>query len=319
MYSQIAKKIEESNNIAILSHVMPDGDNIGSSLALYNALTDMNKKAAFILDGDVPYVYAFLRGSNLIRKPGIEDDFDLAVVLDCGDAERLGATISYINGKQVIIMDHHISNKGFGDINLIDVNASATGELVYNLLKELRFHISKSVAECLYTAIVTDTGMFQYSNTTDITHQIAAELIKSGVSPSEMFQRIYQSQPKSKVLLVKKALESLEFYENDSISCISLTQEQIDETGATASDTENIINYGRDIDKVEVAILLKELEKGKVKVSFRSKNRVDVCAVAMTFGGGGHTRASGCTINDSIENAKQLAVRAVINEMHGGE
>ncbi len=319
MYAQIAKRIEESKRIAILSHVMPDGDNIGSSLALYNALLEMGKSAEFILDDTVPKVYTFLKGAEAVNKPDVSDDFDLAIALDCGDEERLGSAREYLKNKAVIVIDHHISNKGFGDINLIEVKASSTGELIYNLLTEMRVHLNKTISECIYTAMVTDTGQFQYSNTTERTLRIAAELVANGVSPSELFGKIYQSQPKSKILLIKKALESLEFFEGDTISCISLTYNQLQEIGAAPSETESIINYARDIEGVEVAAFLKETEDGRIRVSLRSKSKVDVSKLAVSFGGGGHMRASGCTISESLDAAKKLMLEAIIKEMHGGE
>ncbi len=319
MFSNVISKIQESKNIAILSHVMPDGDNIGSSLALYNVLHAMGKYVKYILDDDVPKIYKFLKGSEKVQKPEKEEKFDLVFVLDCGDRERLGKSAMYLEGATVVVIDHHISNKYFGDINIVNPKASATGELIYNLLVEMDYKLDIKAAECLYTAIVTDTGQFQYSNTTDITHNIAGELIKSGVVVADISNKVYQSNPKGKVLLIKEALESLEFFNNDTITCMALTQEQIKETGSVDSDTENLINFGRDIDSVEVAVFIKEITKEKVKASLRSKNRIDVCKIAAKFGGGGHIRASGCTIYGSVEEAKKLIINAVQQQINGGD
>lgn len=317
MYLEIKNRIQNSSNIAILSHVAPDGDNIGSSLALYNTLKNMGANPVYILDDDIPKVYKFLKGAQNIHKPDIVHNFDLVFVLDCGDIERLGKSRMYINNQFVINIDHHISNTYFGDINLIDANSSATGEIIYKLINKLHSAIDREIAECLYTAIVTDTGQFQYSNTTSKTHEIIAELIKNGVNPSYIYKNIYQSQPKEKIMLIKKALESLELYYNDMLSCITLSKQQILESGAKESDTENIINYGRDIDGVEVAVFLKEIDTKKIKVSLRSNSAIDVCKIAMSFGGGGHIRASGCTIKNTLEIAKQLVLDRIIIELGG--
>jgi phosphoesterase RecJ-like protein len=319
MYSDIINRIQESESIAILSHVMPDGDNIGSSLALYNALKALGKHVKYILDDDIPNIYKFLEYADKVEKPGSNEKFDLAIVLDCSDIERLGKSASYLEGATVAVIDHHISNKKFGHLNIVDSKASATGELVYNLLNEMNCQINPKIAECLYTAIVTDTGQFQYSNTTEVTHKIIGDLITHGVIIADISKKIYQSNPKGKVLLIKKSLESLEFFNNDTITCMTLMQDHIRETGSLDSDTENLINFGRDIDSVEVAVFIKEVTKEKVKVSLRSKSKVDVCKIAAKFDGGGHLRASGCTICGSIENAKKQVINAILEQLNSGE
>lgn len=312
IYPEIISKIRESSKIAIMSHIMPDGDNVGSSLALYNALKKYGKDVAFILDDDIPKVYKFLKCSDKVQRPGKYESFDAIIALDCGDAERLGKSRLYLENNFTINIDHHISNNEFGNLNLVDANASATGEILYQLIKLLGIDMDKEISECLYTAIVTDSGQFQYSNTTAITHQIAGDLISNGVNVSLMFERIYQNNSKEKIILMKKALNSLEFYHHDSISCVSLTLEQMREANAMDEDSDGIINLSRDIDCVEVAIFFKELEPGKIKVGFRSKKVVDVAAVSLQFGGGGHVHAAGCTLNGTIAEVKKIIIDAVI-------
>lgn len=319
IYPKIISKIKESNKIAIMSHIMPDGDNVGSCLALYNALKKSGKNVHLILDDEIPKVYKFLKNSEKAERPGQYESFDVVIALDCGDAKRLGKSGIYLENNFVINIDHHISNDEFGDLNMIDANAAATAEIIYQIIKILGIDMDKEISECLYTAIVTDTGQFQYSNTTSLTHQIAGDLINNGVNVSLMFERIYQNSSKEKVMLMKTALGTLEFYHNDSISCISLTLEQMREVNALEADSDGIINLARDIECVEAAIFLKELEPGKVKVGLRSKKVVDMAAVALQFGGGGHIRAAGCTLHGTIEEVKEKVLDAVIAEFENIE
>jgi phosphoesterase RecJ-like protein len=311
---RIVDKIMESNKIAIMSHIMPDGDNVGSSLALYNALKKSGKDVYLILDDEIPKIYKFLKNSDKVERPGQYESFDAVIALDCGDAGRLGKSRLYLENNFVINIDHHISNDEFGDLNLVDSNAAATAEIIYQIIKILGIEMDSEIAECLYTAIVTDTGQFQYSNTTSETHQIIGDLIRSGVNVSLMFERIYQNSSKEKVMLMKTALDTLEFFHDDRISCISLTLEQMRRINAAEEDSDGIINLARDIECVEVAIFLKELEPGRIKVGLRSKKSVDVASVSLQFGGGGHVRAAGCTLNGTIEDVKAKVLDAVIAE-----
>jgi phosphoesterase RecJ-like protein len=314
IYPKIISKIKESNKIAIMSHIMPDGDNVGSCLALYNALLKSGKSVRFILDDDIPKVYKFLKSSDKAERPGQHEHFDIVIALDCGDENRLGRSRLYLENNFVINIDHHISNNEFGNLNMVDSNAAATGEIIYQIIKILGIEMDTDISECLYTAIVTDTGQFQYSNTTSVTHQIAGDLINNGVNVSLMFERIYQNSSKEKVMLTKAALGTLEFYHNDRISCISLTLKQMMEVNAQEEDSDGIINLGRDIECVEAAIFLKELEPGKIKVGLRSKKVIDMAAVAKKFGGGGHVRAAGCTLHGSMEEVKEKILEAIIEE-----
>jgi len=314
IFPEIISKINKSSKIAIVSHIMPDGDSVGSSLALYNALKKAGKDVCFMLDDNIPKIYRFLKNSEEVQKPGKFESYDAVIALDCGDAERLGKAKLYKEGNFVINIDHHISNSGFGNINFVDSNASATGEIIYYLIKEMNIGLDTETAECLYTAIVTDTGKFQYSSTTAATHQIAGDLINNGVDIPLMFERIYQNNSKAKILLMKNALNSLEFYHNGSISCISITAEQMKDANAADEDSDGIINLARDIECVEVAVFLKELETGEIKVGLRSKKAFDVTAVAVQFGGGGHLHAAGCTIEGSISEAKEKVINAIIAE-----
>jgi phosphoesterase RecJ-like protein len=316
-YEQIMDAIHQSSRIAITSHVVPDGDNIGSSLAMCLALKKLNKQAEFILDDHIPQAYRFLKGAGEVQRCASPKalEFDLVIALDCGDMERLGAVKQLAEKTRLINIDHHVSNTRFGEINLVEAEASATAELAYKLIKAMGIFIDKDIADCIYTGIVTDTGMFQYSNTTQETHAIAGELMISGVDPNDIYNKIYQNNPKEKVLLMKEALQSLEFFCDNGAAFMGLSKAQMNAITPEDLDTEGIVNLGRDIAGVEVAAFFKEKEAGVIKVSLRSKKTVDVCAIAQGFGGGGHIRAAGCTIKGSLEEAKQRVLQAVEKEL----
>jgi phosphoesterase RecJ-like protein len=309
--------INKSSKVIVTSHVNPDGDNIGAALALCQALKKLGKEAYFVLDDKVPEIYSFLEGAEGVQNPVSfqADGFDLVISVDCGDLDRLGRVKGLVGDRKLINIDHHISNTKFGSINLVEDNAAASAEIIYRLIKSMGIFVDKAIAECVYTGIVTDTGQFQYSNTTEETHVISAELIIAGVKPADLFSKIYQNNPKEKVLLIKEALKSLEFHFNESVSCITMSKAQLDDISKEDLDTEGVVNLARDISTVEVAVFLKEKAPNVIKASLRSKNRVDVCAIAQTFGGGGHIRAAGCTIEDTLERAKERILTAIQKEI----
>lgn len=309
----VIELIKESSNIAILSHIMPDGDNIGSCLALYNALVKLGKNVIVALDDDVPEVYRFLKNSDQIVKPENDYNLDLVIALDCGDAGRLGKSAKYLENNKIINIDHHISNSNFGHYNIVDVNASATAELVYDLINKLKINMDKDICECIYTGIVTDTGLFQYSNTTSETHRIVADLISNGVEPAKVYKDVYQNNSLSKIKLLGEALSSIELHYSNKIALIILKKELFEQIGAKDEDADGIINYARDIKGVEVALLFRETEDGKIKIGFRSKDFMNVNEIAQMFGGGGHKRAAGATAVGEIRDIKEKVLKAVIN------
>lgn len=317
IYPAIIREIKTKKRILITTHINPDGDAVGALLGLYLALKAKGFSVIPVIDDEFPALYKFLHGWEDVRRPDDPDvlnvlnEIDLVISLDCGDLERLGASAGFLEGRMVINIDHHISNTAFGTLNMVDSNAAATGEMVYQIIKILGIDITKEIAEALYTAIVTDTGQFRYSNTTSVTHQIAGDLINNGAETPYLYEQIYQNISKERMLLSAKALSTLKLYEDNRIAVMSVTMDFMNETGASGSDTEGIINFGRDIDTVEVAILLKEHEKEKIKVSLRSKRIVDVAVIAQEIGGGGHSRASGCTIFSSIEEAEERIIERV--------
>ena len=309
--------IKTNDNIFIVSHISPDGDNMGSSLALMWALEKKNKNVTVLESDLIPDDFKFLPGSDSI-KPYNENlgDIDLLIALDCGDEERLGLNKELLErSNKVLNIDHHVSNTNFGDVNVVDPDASATGELVYELVKAMDISIDKNIAENLYTAISTDTGSFKYDSTTSKTHRIVAELLDTGIDKNKININIYENMSFSKMNLLREAFKTLETFKGKRIATMEVTQDMLSETETSMEDAEGIISFIRNLDTVEVAVLLKERKEKSIKVSLRTKKDVDASKICKIFGGGGHKRAAGCTINEELNRAKELIVKAIDKEM----
>lgn len=308
----IASALKSKNRVAIASHIMPDGDSIGSMLSLYNALKAEGKDVICCTSDELPEVYSFLPGYSEIKLYSDEycGQYDIFVVLDCGSPDRTGKCSRLVNcSSQVINIDHHGTNSQFGDLNLVETGASSTGELIYQILKSMDTDISKDIACCLYTAILTDTGCFKYSNTTKETHRIAGELISTGIDFGEIHSQVYSNYNYNDLKFMGKAIESIEIYASGKISYMQLVRSDMDGMKLEDVNTSDFINYARDIKGVEAAVFVKEGDPGEFKVSFRSKNIVDVRAVCEKFGGGGHTRAAGCTIRGTLSDVKSTVLK----------
>ncbi len=304
--------IKESSNIYIASHVQPDGDNIGSILALGMAIKKMNKDVNILKVDEVPSDYRFLPNVELIKEYEIPSTVDLFIALDSSDMNRLGLGKEFaLKAEKIINIDHHITNDKFGDINIISDSSGATGEIVYQVIKKMNVDIDRYIATCLYTAISTDTGSFMYSNTTYSTHMIIAELMKTGIDINDINVNLYQSRSIERTRLFINSLNNLELHLDGKIGIVYVTQEMLRANNAKLEDTEGIVSFIRDIDSVEVACLLKEIKEDEVKVSLRSKRNIDVAKISSRYNGGGHMRAAGCTINATIEEAKM----SILNEI----
>lgn len=304
--------ILKSENVYIVSHVQPDGDNLGSCLSLALAMKKIKKEVYILKVDETPSDFLFLPGIDMIKDYEDNDEIDLLIAVDASDIDRLGKNKNLINSaKTVINIDHHISNTGFGNINVVDSNASATGELIYKLINEIKIDIDEDIATCIYTAISTDTGSFMYDNTTAETHEIASKLIKHGANKENININIYQNRSLERTQLFIKSLSSLDMYFDDQVAIVKITQDMLKETATTMEDTEGIISFVRDIGPVEVAVLLKETNDEETKVSMRSKRFVDVAKLTSVFNGGGHKKAAGCTINKPIMEVDKLLLSEI--------
>ncbi len=308
------KNISSYKKIYIVSHIHPDGDSIGSLLGLGLALkNNFTKNVNLVKIDDVPNNFDFLPGIESLKSLEIDCKPDLLITLDCGDIDRLGINRNLIeNSNYVINIDHHISNSYYGNLNIVDLEASSTGEIIYELLKCMNIKITKNIATCLYLAISSDTGSFKYDNTTPKTHLIASDLLNTGIDKNEIITNIYQSKPLTKTKLFIKAISSLELYYGNKLAVVEVSKKIINETKSSFEDSSGIVEFIRDVDGVEVACVFKEINKNEIKISLRSKKYVNVAKFAENYSGGGHKKASGCTIKSSLQNAKQ----EIIKEMH---
>jgi len=312
----IIKKINESSIIGITYHVSPDGDAVGSALALLQGIRKLGK-ISYILSKDViSEDLGFLPCSSEIDNEVYEpkDDTDLVIILDCGNLERVSAELGNYKGTTVNI-DHHLSNDKYAQINYVDTNASATAEIVYSLLKAMNVIVNKDMATCLYTSIVTDTGSFRHSNVTKRTHEIAGELISLGINNSVVHSELFDNKPIESLILLGEVIKNIRTYFNGKVSVLEITNRICDSIGIPPEEVADVVNFGLQVKGVEVAVLLKEASNG-IKVSLRSKNNFDVRNIAGLFGGGGHSKASGVFFKEkSIDEAKELLLSAIEKEL----
>lgn len=310
--NKFVEAMKKGERVLILPHILPDGDTIGSALALFLALKKMGKEPWILLDDDIPYNLGTLPVQYIVREINPIPELDTVISIDCSDLSRLGSRSQYIHSAGLSVnIDHHITNTLFGDINIVDHQAAATGEIIYSLIHAMGVALDCEIATCLYTAISTDTGSFKYSNTTSKTHEIAADLLRNGIRLNEITTELYQNKPSYQIKLLSTVLNTLEFHYQGQLAILHVTENMLRNTGASTSDTDGLIEYARDIKGVEVAILLKELKPGEIKVGLRSKYHIDVSKIAGEFGGGGHSKASGCTIHGSIDDAKNKLLRVL--------
>jgi len=311
--NEIIKVLKNSDEIIILPHISADGDALGSCLALGLALKTMNKHVAVYTEEEIPNIYAFLPGANLAEVyKGGKIKADIVLALDTGDLSRLGKRIEIFNNARVTVnIDHHGTNPGFAAYNYVHTAASSVGEIMYQMIKMMGLGISSDIATCLYTAISTDTGGFRYSNTTPVTHRIAADLIDSGVNVADVSQRVFECVSLGKVKLMGSAIDKIELVSDGKVALMTVTQQMIEDAGAKEEDCDGLVNIARSISGVEVAALLKKTGKDEVRVNLRSNTDADVSVVASAFEGGGHKKAAGCTIRADINEAKHKLLESI--------
>jgi len=316
--SSILRVIKKNRSFFISSHVRPDGDSIGAQLALGSFLKRLGKDVYIANRDPVPAIYKFLPhidDIHVVEK--VEKDFDVAFILDCSDLQRIGDIIDLEKRAKIVInMDHHLEAELFGDYDYIEHGASSVAEQLYDLFTESRSGISEEEALALYVGILTDTGRFQESNTTPRCHEIAARLIRKGIAPQLVAEKIYQTKTMAGLSLLSLTLRTLELTAEGKIAYLMITQDMYRKTGAGEDEVEGFVNFARDMDGVEVGILFRETGLPyRCKVSFRSKGRIDVSKIARIFGGGGHRNAAGCMIQGTLEEVKQKILKATSQEL----
>lgn len=315
---EIINVLMKSNKIFVTFHQSPDGDSLGSSLALVNGLRSINKDISIVSKETIPETFSFLNFSSEIdgSVKNVPSNGDCLVALDCGNVARLNCDIDFNNKKFTVInIDHHLSNEHYGDLNYVETKAASVGEIIYELLTKMNINIDTKIAECIYTSILTDTGSFRHSNTTYNTHLIAGNLINTGLDFSSVHRKIFDNKKFEIIKLQGMVIDSLYLDNTKSICIMKLTKNMFSKVGIEECDSAEVISIGLRIDSVEAAVLLKETEDG-VKVSLRSKNYIDVRKVAEKFGGGGHIRAAGLKIIDStIEEVEKVIVNELEKEL----
>ena len=315
---QIIQHIKDAQRILIASHAEPDGDSVGSLVALGLALAKLDKKITMYNPSPIPAVYRFLPGADrILRQIKNADTYELALILDCGDLVRIGENSAEVEKIPVLInLDHHVSNTGFGHIQFIDTSACATAEIVYRLINALQIPFDKAIATSIYTGILTDTGSFRFSNTNQAAFAISKAMTDAGVEPHNVAQHVFGTYSLGRIKLLNLALNSIEISNNGKLSMMTVTRIMLNTTGTNSEDLDGMINYARRIEDVKVAALIHEIKNGAGKfanmnryhVSLRSDSSVDVARIAGKFGVGGHTSAAGFQIESTLVALKTKVI-----------
>lgn len=309
---KIIEVIRSNSSFLLTSHEGPDGDAVGSTLALASFLRKIGKDVTVHFRDTVPELYAFLPACASVQSHIPERSFDVSFVLDIGEKRRAGS--EFCNFKQIgtlINLDHHLSCEDFGDHNLVDSEAAATGVLVYRIINAYGYAIDPETALCLYVSIITDTGSFRYSNANKEAFTIAGEMIEGGVNAWDVAEQLYENQPQKRLELLGRCLPTLETIKDGLAASVAVTLEMYAATNADAELTDGFVNYPRSIRGVEVAIFFRQLEERKFKVGFRSKGKVNVAAFSAAMGGGGHHNAAGCTLDGTLDEVKAAVYKVV--------
>jgi len=311
--SGIISAIKNNTTFFIAGHLKPDGDTVGSALAIQSLLRRLNKKAYIYCGEPIPDYLTFLPGARKITLTDkVNRRFDCAIILECVDFNRMGNLIAPEQAGIIINIDHHSNFNYFGHVNYINPRASSSAEQVFNIFTALKMPLTRKEADALYVGLVTDTGRFQQANTTPRSLAMAAKLLEAGVVPVQMYDRLYATKSLSSLNLLGRALETLKVSHDGRIASMAITRSMFRTTRSDATETEGIINYAMMIPGVCVGILFRESEPGgAVKVSFRSRAGVDVNKVSNNFGGGGHKNAAGCSLHGTIVSAEKRVLRYV--------
>ena len=316
---KISEIIKNNNSFLIISHKNPDGDTIGANFALAETLKLKRKSVLSYCEHYVPEDFRFLLNENISFTNEIakikDKKFDVLIAVDASDIRRFSEYGTLKNVSNIVInIDHHKTNEFFGDFNFVDLEASATAEIIYELIKILNYPITLNIAKSIYTGIITDTGSFRYSNTTAKSFKIASELMEYGINAWDISEKIYENIPYKRIKLLSEALKTLYLTSNDKIAIMCLDRKTLKKFNATYEDTDGFVNYGRSIRGVELSIFIREEENG-CKLSFRSKGNVDASKLAEQFGGGGHFNAAGAFIEKSLKDALSI-INKIIDDFN---
>ena len=318
-FSEIGAVLVERSRFLVVSHIRPDGDAIGCSLAMALCLKALGKDVSVWNEDGLPERFQFLPESGMVvRPPTTPEDFDVVLVLDTAVRNRAGehCLTAVAPGALWINIDHHISNDRKGDLVYVDADAPAAAQVLFELFERCSLPVSAAMAQALYTGISTDTGSFQYSSTTARTYEIAAALVRCGVAPGEINTQLYQTSPRRRLELKRELLNMLRFSAGDRVASFALPAETVRRLGTIPDDTEGLIDTLREVEGVVVAAFFEELEGGMVRISLRSKDpRVNVCTICAEYGGGGHTMAAGARIPGEMAVVQEKVLAAIARHL----
>ena len=310
MLSQVVELIESKSRFAITTHIKPDGDGIGSSLGLCWLLRSLGKQADVHINGSIPISYQSLPGADEIRDTReIEDGYDAVFVMECSDIDRPG--IAGLERQLTVNIDHHATSEHFGTINWIDSTASAVGEMIYNLCKAIGGRITKEIAECVYMALVTDTGSFHFSNTSERTLKVASELVKAGARPAKISEAVYNNYPWSRIELMRQVLDTVKRDETGRVASLRQTMAMQTDSGSVDGDNNGFVNIPLAARDVVAVVYMREIEPNVYRCSLRSKGDVNVARVAEQFGGGGHKNAAGLGVEGDWDQKERELIEAL--------
>ncbi|MEW6095967.1 MAG: bifunctional oligoribonuclease/PAP phosphatase NrnA [bacterium] len=318
--SPIVNVLQKEDNFIITSHIRPEGDSIGSQLAIAILLQKLGKKVTIINEDPPPKIYHFLPQCEKIitYSPEYEkSSFDVGIILDCNQFERVGNVASIVRNTPIIInIDHHPDSSGIGEYNYIDTKASACAEQIYMIIKAMDFKLDYDLALPVYVGIMTDTGSFKQVNTTPLSHKIVAELLDCGIEPNEIASKIYEVNTVASVKLLGQILSGLKTIQDGRVVVANITQKMLKETGFTIDiEPERIIDQIRSIKGVEIIVLFRDLGQNKVKVNLRSKVCFNVSEIAKIFNGGGHIRAAGCVVEGTLSTVEKSVLKEIAKRL----
>jgi phosphoesterase RecJ-like protein len=304
--ADLAQALQAARRILLMTHLNPDGDALGSLLALAEGLERLGKTVTRHHEGPAPAMYGFLPGLDRVAPTlGPVDEYDRVLLLDCHELDRVGPQAAALNpGARLMVLDHHLTRNHLPDLALVDPSASSTGELVFELLNRLGVDLTESIAVNLYVAIATDTGMFAFDNTSKYALQVASRLVAAGARPWDVFSRLYMERSPAWARLLGLALARMEYHFGGWMGLMMVTADMLAESGALMEDTDGFVEYPRRVAGVELAALFREHGDGSVKVSLRSRGGFNAAAVAQLFGGGGHFQAAGFSLSGSLADVK---------------
>src|SRR2546423_4196458 len=307
MLSQVVELIEAKRRFAITSHIRPDGDSLGSSLGLYWLLRALDKDVEVIMRDPVPHAYQQLPGAADVHvTPAVDPSYQAVFVIECSDITRPG--LADLEKQFVVNIDHHSTTALFGNINWIDSTASAVGEMIYNLCKATGVRVTKEIAECVYTALITDTGSFHYSNTTERTFKVASELLRTGVKPAKAAEAVFASYPWSRIQLMGAVLSTARRDSTGRVALLRHSLEMQHTAHSSDEDADGFVNYPLTVGEVEAVAMLRETSPRVHRVGLRPQRDGNVARIAEKFGGGGHRNAAGCTLRGTWEEAEEKII-----------